>query len=56
MRERARRIQGALVVRSSPGEGSEVKLTVPGDDAYADVKPPIWRVWIRSLGGRPAVL
>ena len=56
MRERARRIEATLAIESAPGEGSEVRLTVPCDEAYADVKPPAWRLWLRSLSGRPAVL
>ena len=56
MRERARRIEGTLSIRSTPGEGSEVWLTVPCDEAYSDVKPPIWRRWLRSLTGRQAGL
>ena len=54
MRERARRVEGTLSIRSAPGEGTEVRLVVPCHQAYSDVKPPLWRLWLRSLSGRPA--
>jgi signal transduction histidine kinase len=41
MRERAERIGGALRLRSRPGAGTEVELTVPAAIAFADA-PPAW--------------
>lgn len=35
MRERARKIQGALTIRSQPGQGTEIELATPGGVAYA---------------------
>lgn len=47
MRERAKGVGGSLGVESSPGQGTQVELTIPGDAAYADAKRG-WLAWLRS--------
>ncbi|MCX8478016.1 MAG: triple tyrosine motif-containing protein [Sphingomonas sp.] len=48
MRERAKGVGGSLAVDSSPGQGTQVELTIPGDAAYADAT----RGWLAGLRSR----
>ena len=53
MRERAREIGAELCIRSRPGDGTEVVLTIPAKVAYPDNrKEPFWRRIQLSLNGR----
>lgn len=46
MRERARKIQGVLTIRSGPGQGTEIELVAPGGVAYATPRGSGWaRLW-----------
>jgi nitrate/nitrite-specific signal transduction histidine kinase len=47
MRERADRIGARLQLWSSPGLGTEVKLTVPGHIAFHGRRKP-WLRWLRE--------
>ena len=41
MRERADRIGARFYLRSTPGSGTEIELTLPGNSAYDKPKPPV---------------
>lgn len=43
MRERARRVNGRLDIRSQPGHGSSIRLTVPARSAYASSRARWWK-------------
>jgi signal transduction histidine kinase/ligand-binding sensor domain-containing protein len=43
MRERARRVNGRLDIRSQPGHGSSIRLTVPARSAYASSGARWWK-------------
>lgn len=55
MRERAKRMDGQLTVRSRPGSGTEIELVVPGRVAFIDPPPANVVVrfarWLSGRGG-----
>lgn len=51
MQERASKIDGALTIRSRPGQGAEIEVTVPGAVAYRSRRRPWWAI----LARRPAL-
>jgi signal transduction histidine kinase/ligand-binding sensor domain-containing protein len=51
MRERARKIRGALSIRSTPGRGTEVELVAPANVAYATRPAARW-AWLRPWAAR----
>ncbi|WP_165184518.1 sensor histidine kinase [Caulobacter soli] len=51
MNERARKIHGAFEIRSRPGAGTEIALTVPGSVAYLD---PGKRAWLFAQRRAPS--
>jgi len=53
MRERARKIRGALTIRSAPGRGTEVELVAPANVAYATRPAARW-AWLRPWARREA--
>jgi len=53
MRERSRRIGATLKLRSRPGAGTEIELTVPGHIAFeddSDNSTPRWLSWLGREG------
>ena len=46
MRERAERIGGGITISSSPGDGSEITLTLPAELAFARRSPRRRRAWL----------
>lgn len=50
MRERARTLNGRLVVDSRPGEGTRIVVTIPARTAYG---PRPWSWWRERLSWRP---
>jgi signal transduction histidine kinase/ligand-binding sensor domain-containing protein len=53
MRERAKRIDARLALRSRLGSGTEIELVIPGRVAFADAPPPgtLRRWWRRARAG-----